>query len=153
MPHLVILYTGQLDREANMTLLCRSLADSMLKVVDENNSKVFPEGGVRVFAYPAPHYAVSDGGLAGAAAHLFDGNPNGGSSDYAFVYLNLRMGKGRSEIAIQNAGRALDAATKKFFEPIMVKRHIGITLQVDVGPEVFDSKNSNIHPLFKKDKS
>jgi 5-carboxymethyl-2-hydroxymuconate isomerase len=32
----------------------------------------------------------------------------------------------------------------------MDQRHIGITLQLDVGPEVFDAKLSNIHPLFTK---
>ncbi|MEO0028472.1 MAG: 5-carboxymethyl-2-hydroxymuconate Delta-isomerase, partial [Pseudomonadota bacterium] len=35
MPHLVILYTGQLDAETNMKVLCRELADAMLTVVDE----------------------------------------------------------------------------------------------------------------------
>ena len=31
----------------------------------------------------------------------------------------------------------------------MAQRHIGITLQIDVGPEVFDAKHSNLHPLFQ----
>ena len=30
MPHLVILYTGQLEAEVNMTTLCRQMADAML---------------------------------------------------------------------------------------------------------------------------
>jgi len=38
---------------------------------------------------------------------------------------------------------------KAFFEPVMARRHIGITLQIDVGAEVFDAKHSNIHPLFR----
>ena len=62
MPHLVILYTGQLDHEVNMTTLCRQLADAMLGVKDEAGQAVFPTGGTRVLAYPAPHYAVADGG-------------------------------------------------------------------------------------------
>jgi 5-carboxymethyl-2-hydroxymuconate isomerase len=57
MPHLVILYTGQLDQEVNMTSLCRQLADAMLTVKDESGKQVFPTGGTRVLAYPAPHYA------------------------------------------------------------------------------------------------
>ena len=32
MPHLVILYTSQLDAEVNMTALCRQMADAMLSV-------------------------------------------------------------------------------------------------------------------------
>ena len=142
MPHLVILYTGQLDAEVQMTTLCRALADAMLNVKDEQGQPVFPTGGTRVLAYPAPHHAVADGGAAGRAA--------GGTGDYAFVYLNLRMGRGRSEATQQRAGQTLLAVAKAFFAPVMVQRHIGITLQIDVGTEVFDAKLSNLHPLFNK---
>ena len=142
MPHLVILYTGQLDTEVRMSDLCRQLANAMLTVQDENGAPVFPTGGTRVLAYPAPHYAVADGGPAGLAA--------GGSGDYAFVYLNLRMGKGRSEATQQRAGQTLSEVARTFFAPVMAQRHIGITLQIDVGAEVFDHKHSNLHPLFQK---
>ena len=141
MPHLVILYTGQLDQEVNMTSLCRQMADAMLTVKDEEGKQVFPTGGTRVLAYPAPHYAVADGGAAGLAA--------GGTGDYAFVYLNVRMGRGRTEATQQRAGQTLVEVAKAFFAPVMAQRHIGITLQIDVGPEVFDAKHSNLHPLFQ----
>ena len=142
MPHLVILYTGQLDAEVRMTTLCRQLADAMLTVKDEDGQQVFPTGGVRVLAYPAPHYAVADGGAAGLAA--------GGTGDYAFVYLNVRMGRGRSPATQQHAGQTLLEVAKTFFAPVMVQRLIGIKLQIDEGPEVFDAKLSNLHPLFNK---
>ena len=142
MPHLVILYTGQLDAEVQMGSLCRQLADAMLTVRDEDDKPVFPTGGTRVLAYPAPHYAVADGGAAGQAA--------GGSGDYAFVYLNVRMGRGRSATTQQRAGQTLQAVAQAFFAPVMARRHIGITLQIDEGPEVFDAKHSNLHPLFNK---
>ena len=142
MPHLVILYTGQLDQEVEMKQLCRQMADAMLTMKDEAGQQVFPTGGTRVLAYPAPHHAVADGGAAGKAA--------GGTGDYAFVYLNLRMGRGRSEATQQRAGNTLVDVAKAFFAPVMAQRHIGITLQIDVGPEVFDAKHSNIHPLFQK---
>ena len=131
MPHLVILYTANLDHETDMTALCRSLADTMLGVQDDNGAQVYPTGGTRVLAYPAPHYAVADG-----------------KADYAFVYLNLRMGKGRSDATQKRAGDALLMATKAHFQPIFMQRHIGITLQIDEGAEVFDGKHSNLHPLF-----
>jgi 5-carboxymethyl-2-hydroxymuconate isomerase len=150
MPHLVILYTGQLDHEVNMTTLCRQMADAMLTVKDEEGKQVFPAGGTRVLAYPAPHYAVADGGVAGREARLYDQNPHGGSGDYAFVYLNVRMGRGRTEATQQRAGQTLLEVAKAFFAPVMAQRHIGITLQIDVGPEVFDAKHSNLHPLFNK---
>ncbi|MEY4420153.1 MAG: 5-carboxymethyl-2-hydroxymuconate Delta-isomerase [Pseudomonadota bacterium] len=142
MPHLVILYTAQLDQQVEMKALCRQLADSMLTVKDEAGKQVFPTGGTRVLAYPAPHYAVADGGAAGQAA--------GGDGDYAFVYLNLRMGRGRSEATQQAAGEALIQVVKEFFAPLMATQHMGVTLQIDVGQEVFDAKHSTLHPLFNK---
>ena len=61
MPHLVILYTPNLDPAADMTALCRTLADTLLQVRDEAGTQAFPTGGTRVLAYPAAHYAVADG--------------------------------------------------------------------------------------------
>jgi 5-carboxymethyl-2-hydroxymuconate isomerase len=134
MPHLVVLYTANLETETDMQLLCRRLADAMLAVRDERAAQVYPTGGVRVLAYPASHYAVADG-----------------QRDYAFVYLNLRMARGRSEAVRRSAGEALLAVAKAHFEPLFARRHIGLTLQIDEGQEVFDAKHSTIHPLFAKD--
>ena len=133
MPHLVVLYTPNLDAETDMNTLCRSLADALLAVRDERSQQVYPTGGVRVLAYPAAHYAVADG-----------------KRDYAFVYLNLRMGRGRSDAVKQRAGAALLAAAKGHLEPLFASRHIGLTVQIDEGQEVFDAKHSTIHPLFGK---
>ena len=135
MPHLVILYTPNLDAECDMTALCRALADTMLTVKDEMGKPVFPTGGVRVLAYPAAHSAVADG-----------------QGDYAFAYLNLRMGRGRSEAVKQQAGAALSATAQAHFAPLLAQRPIGVTLQIDEGPEVFDAKHSSLHPLFNKSK-
>lgn len=147
MPHLVILYTPNLDRPAaqggsDMAALCRALASTMCAQVDEAGKPVFPTGGVRVLAYPAAHYAVADGGAAGLAA--------GGDGDYAFVYLNLRMGRGRSPATHQSVGRALEAVAQAHFAAQLAARPIGVTLQIDEGPEVFDAKHSSLHPLFQK---
>jgi len=67
MPHLVILYSGNLDAIVDMPALCRDAADAMLAVRDEAGAQVFPTGGTRVLAYPAPHFALADGGVAGRA--------------------------------------------------------------------------------------
>ena len=133
MPHLVVLYSANLDTETDMSALCRELADAMLTVRDEQGQQVFPTGGVRVFAYPASHFALADG-----------------QRDYAFVYLNLRMGRGRSEAVRQHAGETLLATAKRHFAPLFATRYIGLTLQIDEGQEVFDAKHSTIHPLFRK---
>ncbi|HEX5739135.1 MAG TPA: 5-carboxymethyl-2-hydroxymuconate isomerase, partial [Hydrogenophaga sp.] len=130
MPHLVILYTPNLDRPADlggldMTALCRALCDTMLSVRDEQDRQVFPTGGTRVLAYPAAHFALADGGAAGEAA--------GKGSDYAFVYMNLRMAKGRSALVHQRVGEALQACVKTRFAEQLSGRPIGVTVQIDEG--------------------
>ncbi len=142
MPHVVVLYTGNLEQRSDMAALCRSLADTMLTVRAEDGSQVFPTGGTRVYAYPAPHFAVADGGAAGKAA--------GGDGDYHFVYINLRMGKGRSDAIKNKAGDALLACAKAHFGKLFDERHMGLTVQVDESPgQVYDGKHSSLHPLFR----
>ena len=142
MPHLVILYTPNLEPQADMSALCRALANTMLAAQDEQGHKVFPPGGTRVLAYPAAHFAVSDDGSAGRAA--------GGAGEYGFIYLNLRMGKGRTEATQRAVGDALLACAQHLLKPLFEnrQRHVGLTLQIDVGQEVYDGKNSSLHPLF-----
>jgi 5-carboxymethyl-2-hydroxymuconate isomerase len=133
MPHLVLLYTPNLETELDMSGLCRSLADAMLTVRDETGAQIFPTGGTRVLAYPAAHFAVADG-----------------SGDFGFCWLNLRMGRGRSEATQQAAGQAVLEAARARFAPVLERRRVGLTLQVDIGAEVFDAKFGNLHPLFTK---
>jgi 5-carboxymethyl-2-hydroxymuconate isomerase len=131
MPHLVILYTKNLDADTDMTALCRKLADTMLEQRDEEGKNVFPVGGVRVLAYPAAHHAVGDG-----------------SGDHAFCWFNLRIARGRSAAVQRASGDALVAAAREHFTPVMQRRKVGLTLQVDEGPEVFDGKFGNLHAHF-----
>lgn len=133
MPHLVILYTPNLDAETDMTALCRRLADAMATVRDDADRPVFPTGGIRVLAYPAAHYAVADG-----------------SGDFGFCWFHLRMGRGRSAAVQQAAGQALTAVVREHLAPVLARRAVGLTLQIDEGPEVFDAKFGNLHPLFSK---
>ena len=132
MPHLVILYTPNLETATDMTALCRSLADGMLQVKDEAGKPVFPIGGTRVLAYPAAHCAVADG-----------------QGDYAFIYLNLRMGAGRSAAVQKLAGDTVLACARSHLAPVFDKRLLGLTVQVDESPgQVYDGKHSTLHPHF-----
>lgn len=134
MPHLVILYTPNIESKTDLGALCRTLADEMLEIRDEAGKQVFPTGGTRVLAYPAAHYAVADG-----------------KADYAFMYLNLRMATGRSDTVKKGAGDRLLARVKDHFAPIFGHALIGITLQIDESPgQVYDGKHSSLHPLFNK---
>ncbi|WP_027014370.1 5-carboxymethyl-2-hydroxymuconate Delta-isomerase [Comamonas composti] len=143
MPHVVILYTANLEPQTDMGQLCRGLADTMLALHAEDGARVFPQGGTRVYAYPAPHSAVSDGGAAGRAA--------GGDGDYGFIYINLRMGAGRSPAVHKAAGDALLGCAKAHLAPLFAdaRKHLGLTVQIDEAPgQVYDAKHSTLHPLF-----
>lgn len=134
MPHLVLLYTADLEAEVPMGTLCRELADTMLEQRDETGKAVFPKGGTRVLAYPAAHSAVADG-----------------QGDYGFLYANLRMGSGRSQAVHQTVGAALSAVLARHTEAVRARRPVGVTLQIDESPgQVFDAKHSSLHPLFNK---
>ncbi|HJS04836.1 MAG TPA: 5-carboxymethyl-2-hydroxymuconate Delta-isomerase [Variovorax sp.] len=134
MPHLVILYTPDVEADADMPALCRALADTMLAQRDEQERPVFPVGGTRVLAYPAAHCAVADG-----------------SGEHGFVYLNLRMATGRSDAVKKRVGDALLERLKRHVEPLLAKRRVGITLQIDESPgQVYDGKCGNLHSLFQQ---
>ncbi|WP_437882207.1 5-carboxymethyl-2-hydroxymuconate isomerase [Pseudomonas sp. LRF_L74] len=134
MPHLVLLYTPDLEREADIPGLCRALADTMLEQRDEHGKAVFPTGGTRVLAYPAAHCAVADG-----------------KGDYGFIYANLRMGTGRSSDVHKAVGDSLLAVLRASLGAILQQRPVGITLQIDESlNQVYDGKQSSLHPLFNK---
>ena len=101
---------------------------------------MFPIGGTRVLAVPAAHHAVADGGAAARA--------QGKGEDCAFAYFNLRMGRGRSDAVKKAAGEALVAMAREHLAPVLERRPVGLTLQVDEGQEAFDGKFGNLHALF-----
>ncbi|TDF80821.1 5-carboxymethyl-2-hydroxymuconate Delta-isomerase [Pseudomonas sp. H9] len=132
MPHLVLLYTPDLEQQADIPGLCRALADSMLQQRDEAGKAVFPTGGTRVLAYPAAHCAVADG-----------------KGDYGFLYANLRMGAGRSATVHKAVGDSLLAVLRNHLDDLLQQRPVGITVQIDQSPgQVYDGKHSSLHPLF-----
>jgi 5-carboxymethyl-2-hydroxymuconate isomerase len=47
-------------------------------------------------------------------------------------------------------GAAWLSRAEPHFAPLLARRHLGLTLQIDEGTEVFDAKLGNLHPLFNK---
>jgi 5-carboxymethyl-2-hydroxymuconate isomerase len=44
----------------------------------------------------------------------------------------------------------LVAAAREHLAPVLARRPVGLTLQVDEGQEAFDGKFGNLHDLFAK---
>jgi len=105
MPHLVLLYSPDIERETDMGALCRALADTMLAQRDEAGKQVFPTGGTRVLAYPAAYSAIADG-----------------KGEYGFLYANLRMGLGRSSAVHKATGDALMAVLRQYLDAALARR-------------------------------
>jgi 5-carboxymethyl-2-hydroxymuconate isomerase len=135
MPHLVIFYTANLEDKVNFDPLCRDLADTMLAQRDEAGKEVYPLGGTRVFAFPAPHFAVADG------------KPPTGK-EMGFIYLNLRMASGRSEAVKKKVGDDLIAVLHKHVDATIASDLLGVTLQIDEIPSAYDGRISSLHPFF-----
>jgi 5-carboxymethyl-2-hydroxymuconate isomerase len=131
MPHVLVHYTANLEPEARIGALCKSLAEVIVAQRDGAGGPLFPIGGTRVLAYPTPHFAVADG-----------------APDRAFVYLNVRIAAGRERALVTAAGEAMMAVVRSHFAAIFASRAVGITLQIDEGAPVFDAKHSSLHPLF-----
>ncbi len=136
MPHLVLYYSANLEPQVAFTPLCRALADCMVATKDESQQAVFPTGGVRVLAYAAPHSAVSDGSRDATLG-----------TD-AFLYLHLNMQSGRSAATHKAVGDALMAIVQTHLAALFAQRHLGVTLQITEGAQVYDTRWSNIHPLY-----
>ena len=135
MPHLVILYTSNLEKKIDFTPMCRELADTMLAQRDEENKAVFPLGGTRVYAYPAPHFAVADG------------KPPAGQ-EMGFIYLNLRMASGRSAAVKKTVGDELIQVLHRHVDAAVARDLNGLTLQIDEIPSSYDGRISSLHPFF-----
>jgi 5-carboxymethyl-2-hydroxymuconate isomerase len=134
MPHVVIQYTQNLEAQVDMPALCRDVAGTLIELRDEKGGPLYPVGGTRVLAYPAPIYAVADG-----------------KRDYGFCYINIRIATGRSDAKKKESGDAVLAKVQAHFASAFEKNHVGVTLQIDESPgQVYDAKHSNLHPLFNK---
>lgn len=131
MPHLVIQYSQNLEQKMDVQGLCQTLSQEILAQQDAQGNRVFPIGGTRVLAYPAPHYAIADG-----------------QGDYGFIYLNFRITAGRTPELVKQIGDAMLARLREYMNPIFERETIGYTLQIDEGPEVYDAKEGNLRKLF-----
>lgn len=135
MPHLVLLYTPNIEPDTDLSALARALADTMIAQRDDAGAPVFPVGGTRVLAYPAAHFAVADG-----------------SGDHGFIYMTLRMARGRSAAVLKRVGDAIAATTQAHLAPLLAKRAVGVTVQIDEGAEVYNARIGNLHAVFDKKK-
>ena len=132
MPHVVIQYTANLEPQAAIDVLCHALAEVLVAQRDAQGARVFPIGGTRVLGYPAPHFAVADGGI-----------------DRAFVYIEVRIAPGRDPAVVQAVGEAMMTVVRRHFEPVFAVQPVGLTLQIHESVPSFAAKHSTLQSLFE----
>jgi 5-carboxymethyl-2-hydroxymuconate isomerase len=138
MPLLVIQYTPNIGTD--MTALCRKLAATLLAIRDEGGGQVYPEGGLKVMAFPAAHYAVGDGQ----------------QSDQAFMYFNLRIIEGRSAAVVQDTGDRIMDTIREHIESVFSRSAIGITFHVELQPVetpkaivmAYEGRHNNLRAIY-----
>jgi len=127
MPHILVEYSSNLDRQLDFPGFLTALRDAALA------TGVFPIGGVRVRAYRADHYVIADG-----------------HPDNAFVHLMLRVGHGRDLETRKRACEAIFQTACEQLAPIYDRIPLGISLEMQEVDPVLTFKKNNLHEYVKK---
>ena len=127
MPHLHIQYTANLEDTIDIDALCQTLRARLLSLQKDDGTALFPLTGTRVLAYPAPHSAVADG-----------------HPDRGYIYINLRIMRGRTDALKKLTGEALLESASAFLDPVFERQGLGLTVHVDEGADVFEGKRNNL---------
>lgn len=127
MPHILIEYSANLERQLEFPRFLTALRDSALA------TGVFPIGGVRVRAYRADHYLIADG-----------------HPDNAFVHIMLRVGHGRDLTTRKRACDAIFAAACEQLADLYARIPLGISLEMQEVDPVLTCKHNNLHEYVKK---
>jgi 5-carboxymethyl-2-hydroxymuconate isomerase len=137
-PLIIVQYTANIDTD--MTALCQKMATTLLSIRDEHGAQVYPEGGLKVMAYPSAHYAVGDG------QH----------DDHAFMYFNLRIVEGRSAAVVKETGDRIMDTIREHIEPVFSRSPIGITFHVELQPiekpqpiiMAYEGRHNNLRAIY-----
>ncbi|TXI07968.1 MAG: 5-carboxymethyl-2-hydroxymuconate Delta-isomerase [Rhizobium sp.] len=126
MPHLAIEYSANLEGRADIGALCERLLKTVLE------TGLFEVGAVRVRAFRADHYAIADK-----------------LPENAFVDLNFRIGKGRTDEEKKRTGEAVFAAAIDVLGPLFETPHFALSLEIrEIDAELSWKKNA-IHPRLR----
>jgi 5-carboxymethyl-2-hydroxymuconate isomerase len=125
-PHIVIEYSGNLEKRIGLRDLVRKAHEAALA------SGVFEIGGLRTRAVRRDVHLIADG-----------------HPDNAFVTVNVRIGHGRAETARRKAGQMIFDAVCEHLAPVYADTPLGITLDVAEIDPTASFKRNNMHAIVK----
>ncbi len=122
MPHLIIQYSANVEKNLDMSLLCSAMYDVML------SSGVFPLAGIRVRAFAADHALIADQ-----------------LPDNGFVDMVLRMGEGRSAEDKKKVGQSIMTQAESVCAELLDKPHFALSLEIVEISREFSWKTNTMH--------
>lgn len=128
MPHFVIEYSSNLDREVDWPALLTGLRDAAVA------SGIFPFGGIRLRAERRDLYLIADG-----------------HPDNAFVHVTAHIAQGRTDEVKARFAADFMAALEGFFESRFEQRPLALSLQVyEAPPEALNLKKNNTYQWIER---
>lgn len=122
MPHLVIQYSQNIEKDVSIAAVVDEMYQQMLAC------GIFPLAGIRVRAHPIARYAIAD---------LDPKN--------AFADLILRIGQGRSDEQKKKAGELIMVAAKSAFAPLLEGEHFALSLEIQEIDAALSWKTNTMH--------
>lgn len=107
MPHITIEYSENIENEVNINELLKKANNSLL-----SHGDLFSAKGIRSRGYKVADYIIGKG-----------------TTDDAFVHINLKIAPGRSEEAKKNVFEHLFQVTEKHFGTSLEDKNITISLE------------------------
>ncbi|PCK18589.1 5-carboxymethyl-2-hydroxymuconate isomerase [Bacillus pumilus] len=127
MPHIIVEYTDNIKKEANMTKLLRNINQAVIA-----QGGVFPTGGIRTRAIELTDYVVADG-----------------TEDDSFVHTALKIGAGRTIEEKRAVGDAIFSEMTEHFSELFNTRYLALSLEIIEFSEAGTYKKNNIHQRYK----
>ena len=126
MPHLIVEYSANLERDLDISRLVAGVHAAALE------TGVFPIGGIRTRAERREIYAVADS------------HPDNG-----FIHVQARIGTGRAPEVRQKAAEHIFAAVKTQTAQAFASRPLGLTFEIVEIDPVGSLKHSNLHEIVE----
>ena len=126
MPHLIVEYSANLERDIDIPRLVSALHAAALE------TGVFPIGGIRTRAARRDTYAIAD-------KH----------PDNAFIHVQARIGAGRTPEVRQKAAEHIFAALKAATARVFADRPLGLTFEIVEIDPVGSLKHNNLHEIVE----
>ncbi len=120
MPHFIVEYSPDIERDVDMQGFCEMLRVAGLE------TGVFPVAGIRVRAYKCDALAIADGKL-----------------DAGFIDITVRLREGRSLELRKKATQQIFMAAEKYLEPLFAARPLALSFEMrNIDAELSPKRNS-----------